>query len=1128
MPPATSWGSAPAGPALYPYGPPAACAECSRGHLLGRLCHGVPAVVLLSLVWTSVGCGGSSSSSPPPPPAPDFTLSLSSNSISIAQGATSPSVNVSVNAENGFAGAVQVTLSALPSGVTSNPASPFSVTVGASTPVVFGASANAATGNFTISMQGTSGALSHSANLAVAIQGPVNPALPRTVYARTDSVSASDDPFGEPHHRHIAYDLANKHLFVANRAMNRVDVLSTASQSSIAQISVPGASSADLSADGSTVWVGTALEQIVAIDTSSLRIRNRYLLAGLTPMPNTIFSRPVEVLSLSSGKALVRLRQPVSSQALLALWDPATNLLTNLTSAAPAVFQQGVGVIARTGDHSKVLAAANDSTGELALFDSAGNVVAGPLTLGAGLISIAAGNSDGSRFAVLFAASGSTQLLLLDATLNQVAAYAPAIAHGVVFSIDGNRLYLSESSSGAPFVTVLDGHTPQLIGRVPDAAIQGISSEIEEIDETQLLFGLSNRGINFVDASAPANLSSPAPVIAAAPSLQPSEGPLAGGTSVVLAGQNFTPVAQLKSGTQSASGVTVSSPAQIQASSPPSVTNGAVNLTAYFQNGWLAIAPDAFSYGPQILRILPNAGSNAGGDLVQIYGYGFGSDPTKITVKIGGANAVVQKVENVTTMAASIGLDASYPFSLERITLQAPPGASGKTDVFVSAAAGSTMSAKSFQFLQGIQSYAKPAFFKFVLYDQKRQRIYLTNIDHVDGFDLQQNIFLAPLQPPGGPPPNAGLRGLALTPDSGQLVVADFGAQSVYLLDPVLGTGTTVPVGGVPGFTNSGPARVAATSTQTVFVGLSGEGGSTGACSACLAQMNLMASPPTVQPAPQPEVASITGAPLVQGSAAGDRVFVAFGTASSGPVAVWNASAPNQFVTSAANASTTDLGASSDGSMFAFHSNAATEMHAADLSLTSVPAFPELEQILGRVLVPGTALHPSGALLYQPFLTGASGSAGVKGGVDILDVHSGALRLRIFLPQQFMTDIDGLHGSFLTTDENGQRLFAITSSDGTPQNSGLTIVQLAAVPLGIGAIAPATVPAASGATLTICGSGFQNGATVSINGKSASVTFKDANTLLVVTPSLTPGSQQIAITNPDGESVSLDAAFTAN
>jgi hypothetical protein len=623
-------------------------------------------------------------------------------------------------------------------------------------------------------------------------------------------------------------------------------------------------------------------------------------------------------------------------------------------------------------------------------------------------------------------------------------------------------------------------------------------------------------------------LSSTAPAIAAAPSLQPSEGPLAGGTSVILAGQNFTSPAQLKFGSQSALSVTVSAPAQIQASSPPSVTNGAVNLTSYFQNGWLAIAPDAFSYGPQILQLLPNAGTNSGGDSVQIYGYGFGADPAKITVKIGGANALVQKVESVTSIAASIGLDASYAFSLERITLQTPPGSPGKADVFVSAPAGATTSAKSFQYLQNVQSYSKPGLFKFLLYDQIRQRIYLTNIDHVDVFDFQQSTFLAPLLPPGGPPPNAGLRGLALTPDSSQLIVADFGAQKVYLLDPVKGTGTTVPVGGVPGFTNSGPARVAATSTQTVFVGLSGDGGSSGACSTCLAQMNLTVSPPTIQPAPQPQVTSLTGAPLVQGTAVGDLVFVAFGAAPGGPVAVWSASAPNQFVTSAANASTTDLGASSDGNLFALQLRNTIEMRAADLSLTSVPNSNELEQIPGRVLVPGVALHPSGALLYQPFLTGAPGSAGVKGGIDIFDAHSGALRLRIFLPQQFMTDVDGLHGSFLTTDENGQRLFALTSSDGTPQNAALTVVQLAAVPLGIGTIAPSAVAATGGANLTIRGSGFQSAATLSINGKTAGVTFKDANTLLVVIPSLTPGSQQIVITNPDGETVSLDAAFIAN
>jgi hypothetical protein len=119
------------------------------------------------------------------------------------------------------------------------------------------------------------------------------------------------------------------------------------------------------------------------------------------------------------------------------------------------------------------------------------------------------------------------------------------------------------------------------------------------------------------------------------------------------------------------------------------------------------------------------------------------------------------------------------------------------------------------------------------------------------------------------------------------------------------------------------------------------------------------------------------------------------------------------------------------------------------------------------------------------------------------------------------TDIDALHGVFLAIDENGQRIFALTTS-------GLTLVQLANVPLAIGTISPASAPASGGATLTIRGSGFQSGATVTIGGKSAAATFVDINTLTVTTPPLTAGPQQILVTNPDGETATLAAAFTAN
>jgi hypothetical protein len=120
----------------------------------------------------------------------------------------------------------------------------------------------------------------------------------------------------------------------------------------------------------------------------------------------------------------------------------------------------------------------------------------------------------------------------------------------------------------------------------------------------------------------------------------------------------------------------------------------------------------------------------------------------------------------------------------------------------------------------------------------------------------------------------------------------------------------------------------------------------------------------------------------------------------------------------------------------------------------------------------------------------------------------------------FPTDVDALHGDFLTSDEFGQRLFAVTTS-------GLTIVQLANVPLGIGSLAPASAEAAGGAGVTIRGSGFQSATRATLGGKQASVTCKDMNTLSIVTPTLSPGPQQLILINPDGESLAFHAVFFA-
>src|SRR5262249_40547631 len=150
--------------------------------------------------------------------------------------------------------------------------------------------------------------------------------------------------------------------------------------------------------------------------------------------------------------------------------------------------------------------------------------------------------------------------------------------------------------------------------------------QVEEVSDDGIVFGLGNRGVALIDVAKPANLPTPAPVFAAAPASLPAEGPNAGGTAAVLAGQDFTTPTAVNFGAQAASSVALGGSTQIQATSPANAASGPVNVAAYFSNGWIALAADAFSYGPQILEVLPNAGSKAGGDTIEIYGFGFGSD----------------------------------------------------------------------------------------------------------------------------------------------------------------------------------------------------------------------------------------------------------------------------------------------------------------------------------------------------------------------------------------------------------------------------------------------------------------------------------------------------------------------
>src|SRR5258708_853615 len=112
------------------------------------VCNSTVLVSGFVIFLSGCGGGGGGRTQPPPPPQPDFTIGLSTSTVSIAQGSSSAPVSVTVNGLNGFSGSVQVTLSGVPAGVTSNPASPFSVSSGQAVAAIIGASPQPPTAHF--------------------------------------------------------------------------------------------------------------------------------------------------------------------------------------------------------------------------------------------------------------------------------------------------------------------------------------------------------------------------------------------------------------------------------------------------------------------------------------------------------------------------------------------------------------------------------------------------------------------------------------------------------------------------------------------------------------------------------------------------------------------------------------------------------------------------------------------------------------------------------------------------------------------------------------------------------------------------------------------------------------------
>ena len=136
-----------------------------------RKCKPLLLAVTMIVSLALAACGGSGSAmnslEGSTEGSPDFSLSVSPGTLSLTAG-TASTIQVSAAALNGFTGAVNVALSGLPAGITATPAS-VTIAPGALQSISLAAAQNVLSATATVVFSATSGALSHSAQLALTV-----------------------------------------------------------------------------------------------------------------------------------------------------------------------------------------------------------------------------------------------------------------------------------------------------------------------------------------------------------------------------------------------------------------------------------------------------------------------------------------------------------------------------------------------------------------------------------------------------------------------------------------------------------------------------------------------------------------------------------------------------------------------------------------------------------------------------------------------------------------------------------------------------------------------------------------------------------------------------------------------
>jgi YVTN family beta-propeller protein len=926
------------------------------------------------------------------------------------------------------------------------------------------------------------------------------PGLTRSTFIRTDE-NPTDG----------VYDRVRKLFFTTITNLNEVRVFSTVDRSLKAIVTAPFPQGIDLSADGSKVYVGSKfVSQITVIDANTLQV--------IQTVPGPVRSSPLagdsgldfprRLVTLASGKVLLLASHAATTEDHIYTWDPTAG--TIVQNDPPGLFS--FNDIIRSGDGTKALAYSSGSSGTgISTYDVATDTFSPLLNISS--VTNLAYNPDGSQLAG-WSGGGSALphlLVFLDGQFNQLAsipALSGVFSADLIYGLDGTSVYVTcNYPLDGQIVAVFNAQTLTSRGIVPDyKAGNAFDFKAFAIDETGMIYRGDQMGLDLVDVSAPGPLvfprfllgsqsANPQLVNLSAPTTVTLGGLFTAGTNRVFFGDSATSPSSVEGTIGTNDGHFT------QVTVPAGKAPGATNMIVTRSDGWYATEPDGASFGPQVL-FSSVGGPPSGGGKTTIFGYGFVSASTQVTV--GGLAASNVQVT---------GSTGAFPIPLNTITFNAPAGIPGSADITINTARGSVTAPKAYQYLNSAQVFPKLGLLNQIIYDQPRQKLYITNSDHnqVEVFSLASQTFLSPIAVGTNP------TGIAQTPDGTLLAVTNEADGTVSVIDPdqakVVNTLTVIVPSDLDlNFCRGRAVGLTPVKTHRMLVEVD--------CTALLANGHLRlldldtgsfnCTGVTHCNANGIDIDFADGLAAMTSSKDGSKVLLAeLGTIGGSLLGFWDVDA-NQMLTKGRIGGSSQISINADSNTFVFDGG----VFDSQLRLLSIPQDATYLNTLGNSFNNdlGAEVNPSGSLLFFPQVSG--GLPAVAGGVDIFDLHRQHLALRINLPEPLAFVLDPM-----ALDETGTKMFLISAS-------GITIAQLAQGPLSIGTLSPVAGPA--GTLVTIRGSGFQSGAKVTFGSSQVASTFIDINTLQASVPVIPAGPVRVTITNPDGIQYFLDAAFTVN